>query len=81
MSLNGISTKVAGDGSDPVATKILRRSDKLELAKTSRQTTGTNDYRVLNIITGTHVAYVGTTTTTISGYASPTVGHHWKTGS
>ena len=81
MSLNGISTEVAGDGSDPVATKILRRSDKLALTQTKRQTTGTNGYRVLNVITGTHVAYVGTATTTVSGSASPAVGHPWITGS
>ena len=80
MSLNGISTEVAGDGSDPVATKILRRTDKLALAQIKRQTTSTNGYRVLNIITGTHVAYVSTSTATISGSASPTVGHPWTTG-
>lgn len=78
MSLNGISTEVAGDGSNPIATKILRRNDKLALATTKRQTTGTNGYRVLNTITDTHVAYVGTTTSTISGTTSPVFGHPWK---
>jgi len=44
MALNGISTEVAGDGSNPIATKVLRRTDKLNLAKTKRQSTGTNGY-------------------------------------
>lgn len=78
MSLNGISTEVAGDGSDPVATKILRRSDKLALAQTKRQTINTNGYRALNDLVGTHVAYVGTATAVISGTASPAVGHPWS---
>jgi len=78
MAENGISTLEAGDGSDPVANKILRRSEKLAVATTKRQTTGTNGYRVLNVIAGTHTAYVGTETTTLSGTASPTVGHPWS---
>lgn len=79
MSLNGISTAtVAGDA---VATKLLRRDLKLTLAADKRSTTGTNGYRVLNVITGTHVAYVSTTTSTlVSGTASPAVGHPWVTG-
>lgn len=78
MSLNGISTEVAGDGSDPVATKMLRRSDKLALAQTKRQTINTNGYRTLNDLVGTHVAYVGTATEVVSGTASPAVGHPWS---
>jgi hypothetical protein len=81
MALNGISTEVAGDGSDPVATKVLRRADKLALAEAKRQAVGTNGYRTLNVITGTHVAYVnginGPVLTTLSGSASPAVGHPW----
>ena len=75
MSLNGISTStVAGD---PVATKKARRDAKLALAITKRATTGTNGYRVLHTITGTHVAYVSTSTSTVSGTASPAIGHPW----
>jgi hypothetical protein len=78
MSTNGISTKVAGNGSNPVATKILRRNDKLALAATKRSAVGTPGYRPLNSIVGTHVAYVGTSTSTVSGSASPVVGHPWS---
>lgn len=80
MSLNGISTATAGDGSDPVANKQLRRQLKLDLAKTKRSTAGTYGYRPLNKLTGTHPAYVtgSTNTVSVSGTASPTVGHPWK---
>jgi hypothetical protein len=78
MSTNGISTEVAGNGSDPVATKILRRNDKLALAAAKRSTAGIPGYRPLNSITGTHTAYVGTSTSTVSGTASPTAGHPWS---
>lgn len=77
MALNGISTEVAGDGSDPVATKVLRRTDKLNLAIIERQTTGTFGYRSLNIITGTFTAYVSGELTTLTGTNSPLVGHPW----
>jgi len=77
MALNGISTEVAGDGSDPVATKKLRRTDKLNLATTKRQTTGTFGYRSLNTITGTFTAYVSGELTTLTGTNSPLVGHPW----
>jgi hypothetical protein len=80
MALNGISTETVGSPVDPIATKIQRRTDKLSLAAAKRQTVGTNGYRVLNTISGTHVAYVSTSTATISGTASPTVGHPWTTG-
>jgi hypothetical protein len=82
MSLNGISTEtvIVGGAIDPVATKIKRRTDKLDLAQTKRQTTGTYGYRVLNTITGTHVAYVSTSTATISGTTSPAIGHPWTLG-
>jgi len=82
MALNGISTEtvVVGGNIDPIATKIQRRDDKLALATTKRQTTGTYGYRTLNTITGTHIAYVSTTTATISGSASPVVGHPWTAG-
>ena len=77
MALNGISTKVAGNGSDPVATKKLRRTDKLNLATTTRQTTGTFGYRSLNVINGTFTAYVSGELTTLTGTNSPLVGHPW----
>lgn len=77
MSLNGISTKVAGDGTDPIATKVLRRTDKLNLAKIERQSTGTNGYRILNVITGTFTAYVSTSLVVLSGTNSPKPGHPW----
>lgn len=79
MSKNGISTQVAGNGSNPVATKILRRNAKLALAAGKRSTTNTPGYRTLNTISGSHTAYVGTSTATVSGTASPTVGRPWAT--
>lgn len=82
MALNGISTEtvIVSGSIDPVATRLLRRDDKLELAQDKRQSTATYGYRVLNIITGTHIAYVSTTTSTlVSGTASPAVGHPWIT--
>lgn len=78
MAVNGISTATAGDGTNSVLNKIERRNLKLSLATTKRQTTGTIGYRVLNVITGTHVAYVGTATTTVSGTASPAIGRPWS---
>ena len=48
MALNGISTEVVGNGSNTVATKLKRRNDKLALAKTKRQATGTLGYRQYN---------------------------------
>lgn len=82
MAANGISTEtvVVLGQIDPVATKILRRNDKLALAAAKRQSTGTYGYRVLNAITGTHIAYVSTSTATVSGSASPSIGHPWTTG-
>ena len=76
MAANGISTATS---STSVLTKIWRRDLKLELAATKRSTVSTSSYgyRVLNTVTGTHVAFVGTTTATISGTASPTIGHPW----
>lgn len=74
MALNGISTATS---STSVLTKIYRRDLKLALAASDRQNTSTYGYRVLNVITGTHVAYVGTTTATISGLASPAIGRPW----
>jgi len=77
MAANRISTEVVAG--DPVATKLKRRNDKLALAATKRQSTSTYGYRVLNqISTSTHTAYVGTATHTVSGTASPVVGHPWK---
>lgn len=48
MAANGISTEVAGDGSNTVATKLKRRNDKLALAKIKRQAVGTPGYRQYN---------------------------------
>ena len=77
MAANGISTEVVNG--DPVSTKLKRRNDKLALAAATRQSTSTYSYRLLNrISTSTHVAYVGTSTTTVSGTASPVVGHPWE---
>ena len=79
MSANGISTEVAGDGSDPIATKIKRRDDKLALAIFKRSQINTIGYRNLNSLgTGTHVAYVLNSLQTLSGYASPNIGHPWE---
>ena len=82
MAQNGISTEtvVVSGHIDPVATKIKRRTDKLALAQTKRQSSTSTWHRVLNIISGTHVAYVSTSTATISGTASPAVGHPWTLG-
>ena len=77
MALNGISTEVAGDGSDPIATKLLRRNDKLALAATKRQAVGTPGFRPYNTIVGTHQAYVAGTLNTTSGTGSPAIGHPW----
>jgi hypothetical protein len=74
MAANGISTKT---GADPVATKLLRRTAKLDLAKAKRSDSSKPGYRPLHTITGSHTAYVGTATTTVSGSASPVVGHPW----
>jgi hypothetical protein len=75
MAANGISTEVVAG--DPVATKLKRRDDKLALAATKRQATGTAGYRPYNTISGTHNAYVAGTLTAESGTGSPTVGHPW----
>lgn len=75
MALNGISTATS---STSVATKIYRRELKLAEAAAKRASTSTYGYRVLNTITATHVAFVGTTTATIIGSASPTIGRPWS---
>lgn len=84
MALNGISTEVAGDGSDPTATKILRRTDKLDLAQFKRSIPDTIGFRSLNQIEGTHLAYVngigGSSLQTLSGSTAPTIGHPWSLG-
>jgi hypothetical protein len=74
MALNGISTATS---STAIATKIYRRELKLAEATVKRASTSTYGYRVLNTITDTHVAFVGTTTATIIGSASPTIGRPW----
>jgi hypothetical protein len=74
MSLNGISTATS---STAVLTKIYRAGLKLASAAAKRASTSTYGYRTLNIVTGTHVAFVGTTTSTVIGTASPTIGHPW----
>jgi hypothetical protein len=74
MALNGISTATS---STSVLTKIYRRELKLTDAAAKRASTSTYGYRVLNVVTGTHVAFVGTTTSTIIGTASPEIGHPW----
>lgn len=75
MALNGISTATS---STSVLTKLYRRGLKLSLADTKRSSTSTYGYRILNAITATHVAFVGTTTTTVIGSASPTIGRPWS---
>jgi len=75
MAANGISTRT---GANPVATKKLRRTAKLNLAKDKRNDNTIPGYRSLNTITGSHIAYVGTSTSTVSGSASPTIGHPWS---
>ena len=77
MALNGISTATS---STAIANKIYRRDLKLNLAQTKRQSSTSTWHRVLNIISGTHVAYVSTSTSTVRGTASPTVGHPWTRG-
>jgi len=85
MAQNGISTEVVYIGTstivDPIATKVQRRSDKLALAQQTRQFT-TYGFRIENQITSCHSAYVngsnGPVLTTLSGTASPTVGHPWS---
>ena len=74
MSVNGISTATS---STAVLTKIYRKGLKLTLAAAKRASTSTYGYRVLNIVTGTHVAYVSTSTSTVVGKASPTIGRPW----
>ena len=76
MALNGISTATS---ITPVATKIYRRELKLAEATAKRSTSGTPGYRALNVISGTHIAFVGTTTATIIGSASPSIGRPWVT--
>lgn len=80
MALNGISTATS---TTPVLTKILRRDLKLADAQAKRQSSTSSWYRSLNILSGTHQAYVngagGPTLETLSGSASPTVGHPWST--
>ena len=81
MALNGISTATNGSAVD---TKIYRRALKLDEAAAKRSTVGIPGYRPLNTISGTHLAYVngdgGATLTTLSGTASPVIGHPWSTG-
>jgi len=81
MALNGISTEVSGDGSDPVATKLLRRSDKLALAQAKRSDTTIPGYRQLNLLSGSFSAFVngtgGSILSTESGTNSPAQGHPW----
>lgn len=68
MAANGIST---------LASKTARRNQKLLNAANKRKTSGTPGYRPLNTIVGSHSAYVGTAIGTVSGSASPTIGHPW----
>jgi hypothetical protein len=64
MALNGISTEVAGNGSNTAATKLKRKNDKIALAKTKRQATGTSGYREYNKYTS-------------PGTVAPAVGRPW----
>ena len=81
MALNGISTATNGS---PTDTKIYRRALKLGEAAAKRSSTSTYGYRILHTIAGTHQDYVngasGAELVTLSGSASPTVGHPWTTG-
>lgn len=82
MALNGISTATS---TTPTLTKVLRRDLKLAEAQAKRQSQTTSTwYRPLNILSGTHSAYVngasGATLETLSGTASPTPGRPWSTG-
>ena len=79
MALNGISTATSSTYV-AIDTKIYRRTLKLNLAQAKRQSSTSTWHRVLNILSGTHVAYVSTSTATISGTASPAVGHPWTLG-
>jgi hypothetical protein len=74
MALNGISTATS---STSVLTKIHRKGLKLAVADAKRSSTSTYGYRILNAITATHVAFVGTTTSTVIGAGSPTIGRPW----
>lgn len=79
MAINGISTLVSGDGSNPDANKLARRDAKLALAATERQDAGNVGFRQYNTIVGVHDAYVnGNLTATVSGTASPTEGRPWS---
>lgn len=81
MAANGISTEVVEDPDSTInwiATKIKRRTDKLALAASKRQTPDTPGYRPLNTILDTHEAYVSTELTSLSGTASPDIGHPWS---
>lgn len=79
MSLNGISTATSSTHV-AIDTKIYRHNLKLNLAQTKRQSSTATWHRVLNIISGTHVAYVSISTATVSGTVSPTIGHPWTLG-
>ena len=76
MALNRISTATS---STSVLTKIHRKGLKLALADAKRSSTSTYGYRILNSITETRVAFVGTTTSTVMGSASPIIGRPWST--
>ena len=79
MSINQISTKVSGDGSDPVENKLLRRNEKLALAASKRQLAGTVGYREYNQIVGTHSAWVaGQLSNKVSGTNASQIGHPWS---
>lgn len=76
MAANGISTITS---STPDLTKLLRRTNKLDLAATKRQAVGTPGARTGNVITGTNSAYVnGNLTANIPGTVSPTVNRPWS---
>jgi hypothetical protein len=66
MALNGISTERVAPGGvyNAAATKLKRRDDKLALAQTKRQATGTAGYRPYNVYTS-------------PGTVSPAEGHPW----
>ena len=81
MAFNGISTTtvMVGLNVDPIATRILRREQKLALAISKRSLVNTDGYRNLNDLgTATHVAYVLNTIQTLTGTASPAEGHPWR---
>lgn len=58
--------------------KSACRDAKLTIAANKRKLLATPGYRPLNTIVGSHSAYVGTAIGTVSGTASPTIGHPWK---